>query len=183
MAATYQRSRVVFNASINGDLNMRFFEAMGAGALLVTDRIGNGQEDLFIEGQHYAGYTDERSAIDTIRYYLTHEDERRAIANKARDLVLKEHRYEDRFRLVKDAVGTLGQARPAPVRHLARAQVRRLTAEVYEGFARPGPALALLAENPTDPRLAVTAMRAALRWANRRVPLTPGAIRAWWRRR
>ena len=37
MANVYRKSRIVFNQSVRNDLNMRVFEGMAAGALMVTD--------------------------------------------------------------------------------------------------------------------------------------------------
>jgi len=37
MMERYARSKIVFNSSFRNDLNMRYFEAMGAGAVLVRD--------------------------------------------------------------------------------------------------------------------------------------------------
>ncbi len=52
IAEVYSRSRIVFNSSIKGDLNMRVFEGLASGSLVVTDRIGNGQSELFENGVH-----------------------------------------------------------------------------------------------------------------------------------
>ena len=49
MGRIYSESKIVLNASINGDLNMRVFEALTSGALLVTDRIENGLDTLFAQ--------------------------------------------------------------------------------------------------------------------------------------
>jgi spore maturation protein CgeB len=42
---------------------------------------------------------------DKAAYYLSHEDERRRIAEKARARVLREHTYEHRAREMAAAVG------------------------------------------------------------------------------
>jgi hypothetical protein len=47
----YARSRIVINQTVKGDFNFRVFEALGAGALLVTPSIQNGLIDLYIPGQ------------------------------------------------------------------------------------------------------------------------------------
>ena len=51
-AAVYARSKIVFNESVLGDVNFRVFEAMGAGALLLTEAVGKGLTDLFTTGVH-----------------------------------------------------------------------------------------------------------------------------------
>ena len=46
MAKVYARAKIVFNACVNRDLNMRVFKAMASGALLITDE-ADWLEDLF----------------------------------------------------------------------------------------------------------------------------------------
>ena len=71
MGRIYASARLVFNKSVNNDVNMRFFEAAGAGAVLVTDPIvNNGLEELFEEGVHYLSYRDEASLIRAVRSLL-----------------------------------------------------------------------------------------------------------------
>ena len=56
----YRRAKIVFNRSVKGDLNMRYFEAMRAGAVLVTNPIPHsGVELLFKEGEDFIVYQDE----------------------------------------------------------------------------------------------------------------------------
>ncbi|RYE56053.1 MAG: hypothetical protein EOP18_04950, partial [Rhizobiaceae bacterium] len=74
MGEVYSRSKIVFNKSINGDLNMRFFEGLASGALLVTDRIANGLSEAAREGEHYVGYDTPDEAIEKIQYYLANEE-------------------------------------------------------------------------------------------------------------
>ncbi len=76
MARIYGRSKIVFNISINGDVNMRVFEAWAAGALLVTDRIGNGFDETFEDGVTCICYSGTDDAIDKIDHYLAHDAER-----------------------------------------------------------------------------------------------------------
>jgi spore maturation protein CgeB len=47
MVAVLRRSKIAFNKSAGGDLNLRVFESLGAGALVLTDRVDNGLLDLF----------------------------------------------------------------------------------------------------------------------------------------
>ena len=59
-ARLYSEARLVFNCAIHGDVNMRVFEGPATGALLLTDRIGNGLSDLFVDGEHVAMYEDDQ---------------------------------------------------------------------------------------------------------------------------
>lgn len=116
MGEAYSRSRIVFNKSINGDLNMRFFEGLAAGALLVTDRIGNGMDRIGRDGEHYVTYSTVDEAIDKISYYLAHDAEREAIAARGQQLVFEQHTYAHRLAGMLDVAAT-SQIRPAPARH------------------------------------------------------------------
>jgi hypothetical protein len=97
MGAVYSQSKIVFNKSINRDLNMRFFEGLAAGALLVTDRIGNGLDKFGRDGEHYIGYDTAEEAIEKIRYYLAHAAEREQIAEHGQQLMFEHHTYAHRL--------------------------------------------------------------------------------------
>ena len=93
MAEHYAQSKIVFNNAINGDLNMRVFEALCSGSLLVTDQAeGSGLEEMFEDKKHLIIYEDE-SIEDQISYYLNHEKERQLIAEQGRQEVLNNHTY------------------------------------------------------------------------------------------
>jgi spore maturation protein CgeB len=81
MARLYSRAKVVFNCGIRNDVNMRVFEALASGSLLVTnDLSANGQAALFQDGRHLVTYRTDEELLDRIAYYLAHEEEREAIA-------------------------------------------------------------------------------------------------------
>ncbi|MEJ6021311.1 CgeB family protein [Ramlibacter sp. PS4R-6] len=132
MGAIYSRSKVVFNRSINGDVNMRFFEALASGALLVTDRIGNGLAQLGIDGEHFVSYETPEQAVDLVRHYLAHETERAAIAQRGQAHAFAHHTYDQRWRAIEGTVEAHGSAgapaRQAPPRQEAlwRSQCLRL---------------------------------------------------------
>jgi hypothetical protein len=81
MARIYSKSKIVLNFSINKDLNMRIFEAIGSGALLVTNKISNGIDHILTDGLDYISYTTTEDAISKIRYFLSHTHELDRIAN------------------------------------------------------------------------------------------------------
>lgn len=102
MTLTLCQSRIVFNNAINNDLNMRVFEALCSGSLLLTDSApGSGLRDLFENKNHLVLYEDE-SLIDTVRYYLDHPEERERIAENGRREVLQKHTYEHRIQSMMD---------------------------------------------------------------------------------
>ncbi len=129
----YSGSKIVFNVSINNDINMRFFEALCSGALLVTERISaNGMEQLL--GGHKEPvcvfYESIEEAIVLIDYYLNHEQERAAIAERGRRFSL-DHTYSHRLRKILETAENSEIRRHPPLaysraqRQLALAQQRK----------------------------------------------------------
>jgi len=59
-ATLYAGSQVSFNASLNGDLNMRVFEVLSAGGCLLTDRLSpvSGLSQVLEEGSEFLAYGD-----------------------------------------------------------------------------------------------------------------------------
>ena len=120
LAKVYSSSRVVVNRSVRADVNMRVFEAMSCGALLLTDRlpVESGIDLLFAEGQHYLGYATGDELEDRLRWALDHLEERRAIAQRAYALVHAQHTYRHRMSaVVQQSLPLMGRdsvpARPA----------------------------------------------------------------------
>ena len=104
MAEHYSKSKIIFNNAINYDLNMRVFEAMCSGSLLITDHAkGSGLEDMFLDKKHLVFYEDE-NIEDQISYYLKNEKERCDISEKGRREVLNNHTYLHR---INDMIDTL----------------------------------------------------------------------------
>lgn len=98
MARTYSASHIVFNRSIRNDINMRVFEALACGSLLVTnDLADNGQAELFQDGVHLATYRNADELIDKIQFYLEKDAIRERIAAAGREEVLAKHTYQHRM--------------------------------------------------------------------------------------
>ncbi len=106
MAEIFSQSKVIFNEAVNNDLNMRVFEALCSGSLLVTDAApGSGLEDFFQDNEHLAIITEE-NIIGRIRYYLENPKERLRVARKGQREVLAKHTYDHR---AKDMLATLDE--------------------------------------------------------------------------
>jgi len=98
MAQAYSASAIAFNRSISDDVNMRVFEALACGSLLVTnDLTGHGLDELFQDGRHLATYRNADELLARIEYFLAHPDERREIACVGRTEVLSRHTYMHRM--------------------------------------------------------------------------------------
>ncbi len=79
----YSQARIVVNYAINNDINMRIFEAMAAGALVLNNRIlDNGFEDIFAAGRDCVVFDDPTTGglKRSIDHYLAHRDEGERIA-------------------------------------------------------------------------------------------------------
>ncbi len=100
--------------------NMRLYEATGMGTCLLTDAKTNLAE-LFEPGLEVLTFEDEAECIDKVRYYLTHEDERLAIARAGQERTLGEHTYSQRM------VELLGHLR-AHIDHRSNSRVLHATA-------------------------------------------------------
>ena len=96
MAEVFSRSRIVFNNAVNGDLNMRVFEALCSGSMLMTDEApASGLDELFENGKHLVVYSDD-NLLDLIQHYLDHPQERERIAGQGRQEVIGRHTYDHR---------------------------------------------------------------------------------------
>lgn len=99
MAVAYSASRVVLNASIRNDVNMRVFEALACGSMLLTNELpANGLPELFSDGQHLVTYRNHDDMMEKIAYYASHDSERELIAEAGRTAVLSGHTYYHRMR-------------------------------------------------------------------------------------
>jgi GT2 family glycosyltransferase/2-polyprenyl-3-methyl-5-hydroxy-6-metoxy-1,4-benzoquinol methylase len=122
MAKTYSAARTVFNRSITNDVNMRVFEALACGSLLLTnDLTENGQTEMFRDGVHLATYRDADDLLDKLAYYLKREALREKIAAAGAAEAASRHTYRHRMeRLLSAAQEALarkaicvGSAEPA----------------------------------------------------------------------
>jgi GT2 family glycosyltransferase/2-polyprenyl-3-methyl-5-hydroxy-6-metoxy-1,4-benzoquinol methylase/tetratricopeptide (TPR) repeat protein len=111
MARAYSASKLVFNRSVRDDVNMRVFEALACGSLLLTnDLAGQGQAELFRDGVHLATFRDAEELLDKARFYLAREEVRERVAAAGRAEALANHTYRHRMeRLLAEAERHLGR--------------------------------------------------------------------------
>lgn len=103
-AEKFNQSKIVFNVSSRGELNMRHFEALGSGSFLLTDKIAE-SENVFKDGVHFVGYQDKDDMIDKARYYLEHDEEREKIARAGYLEAISKNTYAHRVLAILDTVG------------------------------------------------------------------------------
>lgn len=94
MGEIYSASKIGFNSSIVNDINMRIFEIISSGCLLLTNHIkNNGFNELFESGKHLVEYKSDKNLLELIDYYLKNAEERERIAQAGYDLVINKHTY------------------------------------------------------------------------------------------
>ena len=106
MPLVFKQSRINLNISlrnIKSGIPLRAFDIMGSGGFLLT----NFQADFlehFIPGEDFVYYGDKEDLLRKIAYYLTHEEERKAIARNGHDKVAAEHTYRHRVREMMQSI-------------------------------------------------------------------------------
>jgi hypothetical protein len=95
-----RRSKITLNSHIDAAKgmagNMRLYEATGVGTFLLTDNLPN-LPDLFQPGVHVDTYDSPADCIAKIKYYLSHESQREAIAKAGQMHTLSNHTYRQRL--------------------------------------------------------------------------------------
>lgn len=100
MPLVFKQSRINLNISlrsIKSGIPLRAFDIMGSGGFLLS----NFQADFldyFIPGEDFDYYESKDDLINKISYYLTHEEERAAIARNAHDKIAANHTFRHRVR-------------------------------------------------------------------------------------
>ena len=106
MPLVFKKSRINLNISlrsIKSGIPLRAFDIMGSGGFLLS----NYQEDFlknFTPGVDFVYYESEEDLLQKIDYYLTHDEERAAIAKNGHDQVAAAHTYRHRVREMLSAV-------------------------------------------------------------------------------
>jgi hypothetical protein len=134
LAQVYCQSKIVVNVARDDypqDANMRVFEAMASGALLITRLPSELTAIGFQEGVHFVGYDRMDEIAGLARQYLSDDRKRTRIAQTARQKVLLEHTYDNRvqtlLRLVEGDAGRLF----APARQWTEGRVRTHYIDYY----------------------------------------------------
>jgi len=94
----YGESKIVLNYAIKDDINMRVFEAMASGSLLITNEVSY-LGDIFPD---LPTFQDTKGAMALVDYYLQHEEEREKLARGLQQDALK-HTYYKRVKKIMEA--------------------------------------------------------------------------------
>ncbi len=105
MSEIYSMSKIGFNYSINNDVNMRIFEVMNCGTMLLTNHIkGNGFDEIFQDKKYLVVYRTKRELLRLIDFYLNNDEEREAIAEAGYEYVVNNHTYLHRLNLMLSVI-------------------------------------------------------------------------------
>lgn len=172
LASIYGRSKIVVNVSRDdhlSDANLRCFEAMAAGALLITIAPTELSELGLVAGEHYVAAPTLESIPDLVAHYLEDESHRTNIALAGRRKTLAEHTYDRRVDTILALLEADGPRRLAPVRGLSHGKQHALQAYYHAMHGNARPAIRnLLAATWRSPVEALKTTRAFARLAVRR---------------
>jgi hypothetical protein len=96
-AGIYQQSKIVVNVSradFPQEANMRCYEAMAGGALLITGMPTELTEWGLREGEHFVGWRNEEEIPDLVDHYLWHEEKRAEITRAGRNMTLSDFTFQ-----------------------------------------------------------------------------------------
>lgn len=140
-ADVFAASRIVLNQTVGGDLNARVFEAMGCGAMLLTEHTTNGLLTLFADGEDLVTYPrgDADAFVEVARRWLADEPARARVAARGRERVLAEHCERHRAAAVADTLRALPPMPARAQRHAAVARAHCLLASWAREFGDADP--------------------------------------------
>lgn len=77
-------------------MSVRIYTSICCGAFYMSKKV-EGIEDVFEPGKEIEVFETYEEMVDKIRYYLAHEEKRKAIAEAGRARVIAQHTYQHRF--------------------------------------------------------------------------------------
>jgi spore maturation protein CgeB len=105
----YNATKINLNISkpqAKSTLPLRVFDICSCGGFMLTD-YRHDVATLFDRNEEIVVYNDGKDLRRKVEYYLTHPQERKEIAQRARSRVLKEHTFLHRMREILSIVSTL----------------------------------------------------------------------------
>ena len=102
----YKTAKINMNISLRSittGIPLRCFEIMGSGGFLLSNYQAD-FDDCYTAFEDYAYYEDLDDMMDKIDYYLTHEKERKEIAENGYRKTLENYTYEHRIKQILEVV-------------------------------------------------------------------------------
>ena len=97
LAEVYRRAKIGLNVSRDDylrDANLRCFEVMAGGALLLTPHPTELSQLGLESKEHFVAFRSEDDLTEKVRYYLNHPEERKEIARNGREETLRRFTYD-----------------------------------------------------------------------------------------
>jgi len=134
VAKIYRQSRIVVNIGRDDfpqDANLRTFEALASGALLLTSLPTELTDLGFREGVHFVGCRHPSEIAALVRRYLDDETARAKISQAARELIFAEHTYDRRVDQLLTRLAQAGKQKLAPARSWPESRARLVALDFY----------------------------------------------------
>jgi hypothetical protein len=136
VAAIYRRSRIVVNIGRDDfpqDANLRVFEALASGALLLTPLPNELTSLGFVPGVHFVGFQDEAELHRLVQHYLDDENARLRIAQAGRAETLQNHTYDNRVDTLLQHLQHSGSEKLAPARRWPESRAGLMQLDFFSG--------------------------------------------------
>jgi hypothetical protein len=136
VAGVYRRSRIVVNIGRDDfpqDANLRVFEALASGALLLTPLPNELTSLGFVPGVHFVGFHDEAELHSLVHHYLDDESARLRIAQAGRAEILQNHTYDNRVDTLLQHLQRSGPEKLAPARRWPESRARLMQLDFFSG--------------------------------------------------
>jgi hypothetical protein len=140
VADVYRRSQIVVNIGRDDfpqDANLRVFEVLASGALLLTSLPTELTQLGFVEGDHFVGYRNPAEISALVRKYLADDSARQRISASARTKVLAEHTYDQRAEALLARLALPPDKHRAPARSWSEPQARLVALDFYSANGLP----------------------------------------------
>ena len=95
MVKIYNQAKIVFNKTAGSEINIRIFETLACGTMLLTDKITNGLQNILKDKMHLVMY-DENNLEELAAFYLNNNDKREQIALSGYNEVTAKHTFINR---------------------------------------------------------------------------------------
>ncbi len=102
----YNNAKINLNISlrsIHTGIPLRAFEILGSGGFLLTN-YQRDFDDCYVSGEDYVSFYSKEDMFEKIEYYLSHDKERREIAENGFRRTMEEHTYERRIKEILSSI-------------------------------------------------------------------------------
>ena len=99
MPLVFKQSKINLNMTMRGiksGIPLRAFDIMGAGGFLISN-YQEGFLEYFVPGEDFVYYESKEDLLAKVEYYLSHDEERKAIARNGHEKVAASHTYRHRI--------------------------------------------------------------------------------------